>query len=100
MLEFRRQNLFECGDLISETDVVICELMIPPATFPKYVELLERAKKGARLLTLLELENIYQHSSESKVAWKLITRDWFETTWNPSANKKGGGPLEIWRKDK
>lgn len=96
LLEFRRQNLYECEDCLGPTggDIVICELEIPASSWGRFTGILDRMKTGARLMMLKALPPIYA-ATQTPMPFAKISLECFATTWDPKANS---ARLGIFRK--
>lgn len=96
LLEFRRQNLYECEDCLGSSggDIVICELEIPAQSWGRFTGMLNRMKLGARLMMLKALPPIYQ-ATKTEMPFAKISLDCFATTWDPKATS---ARLGVFRK--
>jgi len=82
-LEIRRGNLFHVPEC-KEADIIVCETKIRPVKFRELCLLLNTAKKGTRILTYENLDEVYQ-CAKIDTPWKRLpintADDVFPASW-------------------
>jgi len=84
LLEFRRGNLFQATDC-KDADIIVCETKIRPSKFKELCLLLNSVKKGARILTYEDLDEVYR-VAKVEMPWRRLSSntpdDLFPATWS------------------